>query len=191
MLFHVNRAKRRNEVQYWTRINGKLWTLKVHLVEQTIEDRGAKFLQCCQRGRIDLVGGNETATCDDHQRAIAPDLGEVSGKIAEVGTQNLFGKGSALLSVELLKFGQLQNLRAINFPQDLLRKRSGASRSRRDNHLEISVARGILNQLENPAKSFLPVGIIDDQGLACNRDLFFRVFIPEGLIFQKDSLHRV
>ena len=32
------------------------------------------------------------------------------------------------------------------------------------------------------------MGIIDDQSLACDRDLLFRVFMPKGLILQKDRL---
>src|ERR1035437_8777934 len=105
MLFDVNRAKRRNEVQECAGFNRELSALKVHLVEQTIEDRGTKICQCCQRGRVDPAGGNEPAAGDDYQPAIARALGKESGEIAEVAAQDLFGERYALLSGQLLEFG--------------------------------------------------------------------------------------
>src|ERR1035437_8290632 len=105
MLFDVNRAKRRNEVQECAGFNHELSALKVHLVEQTIEDRGTKIWQCCQRGRVDPAGGNEPAAGDDYQRAIAPDLRKESGRNSGVAGQDLVGERYSLRAGQLLEVG--------------------------------------------------------------------------------------
>src|SRR6266851_4231774 len=146
---------------YW-----KAWPSQLHFVEQSIEDRGTKFVERSKCRWVNLTSCDEPATGNNNQRAVASDLSKVGSIIAKGIAQDLFRETSTLLPGQFLQLGYLRDLTGIDVFVHLLRKTGGTPGAGGNNQLEISVFCCVPQELQYLPEGFLAMGVIHYKNLA-------------------------